>query len=213
MKVNDYITTIMTDNGISCEQYHYSHVWKLIESQGVTIRGFQFKDIASERIAGLFIQDQLETTIGFNQELDEPSKNFAISHELIHYLFHKDEQNQIFFDTTKNMQHSYHQELLEFQANIGASVILIPDSVLCYVLKKGWNSSRIATTFGLSEEMLAVRLIQIMQGNLGFSFQSAKDYTNVIFYAFHSKGRETAAQIATALEYQMKRPKRFIQVR
>ncbi|WP_430602758.1 hypothetical protein IGJ02_000053 [Enterococcus sp. DIV0724b] len=177
VKLNDYISTFMLDNGISCEEYKYSQIWELVQSQGVTIRGFKFNDIASGPIAGLLIQDRLETTIGFNQELDEKSKNFAISHEIIHYLFHMDGKNQLFFDTAKNMKQWHHQELHEFQANIGASMILIPDSVLFYSLEKGWNISQISTTFGLSEEALTSRLILMRQANLWDSFKSAKVYS------------------------------------
>lgn len=208
IKLNNYISTFMSDNGISYEDYNYSHIWKLIQSQGVTIRGFKFKAIASGQIAGLLIQDQFETTIGYNQGLDEKSKNFAISHEIIHYLFHMNNKNQLFFDTTKNLEQWYQDEWQESQANIGASMILIPDSVLFYFLKKGWTISRVATVFGLSEQGLTSRLVLTMQASLGYSFTSAKDHAEV----FNGKGRTSAVQLATELDDQLKQLSHTIKV-
>ncbi|EOH95850.1 hypothetical protein UAY_03276 [Enterococcus moraviensis ATCC BAA-383] len=208
VRVNDYISTIMLDNEISCESYNYSRIWKLMQSQGAVIRGFQFNDIASEQIAGLLIQDPLETTIGFNRELDEKSKNFIISHEITHYLFHMDKQNQLFYDTVRDIRSCEHKQLQEFQANIGASIILVPDRVLFYSLKKGWDLSQISDSFGISEDHLVMRLIQMMQANLGLSFRTAKKHTDL----FCGTGRVTSVQLATKLEYQIERPNYFTEI-
>lgn len=175
IKINNYISTIMSDNKISCEEYSYSHIWDLVKSQGVAIRGFNFEKIASERISGILFQDNLETTITFNQQLDDKDKNFTISHEIIHYLFHKSEQQVIFIDTQKNVRDFYHTDLHEFQANIGASVILIPDQVLIHCLEKGWSVTKLSDHFGISEHQLYERFIQMMQANIGLPFVGIKD--------------------------------------
>lgn len=203
-KINDYISTIMRENKISCEEYRYTHVWEVVKSQGVAIRGFDFEGIASKRISGMLFQDSLETTIVFNQQLNNQNKKFVISHEIVHYLFHKTDENVVFVDSHKDIQSSSHKELREFQANIGASAILIPDRVLVHFLKKGWGLAQLSDHFEISENHLSGRLIQMMQANLGLCLKVAKNHVDCIRYQSDKKGSRNAFLIAVELEYRQK---------
>lgn len=204
-EINNYLSAIMIDNKISHEEYHYFYIWELVKSQGVSIRGFDFKETTSECIFGMLVEDQLEPTIVFNQQLDVNTKNFVISHEIIHYLFHKNEKNVVFIDTKESLKNHGRKTLQEFQANIGASAILMPDEVLIYFLKKGWSLVQLSNSFALSEEDIAIRLIQIMQANFELSFRTAKNHADDIRYHFNEKGKTTAILLATELEYQLKK--------
>ncbi|MGX7245418.1 ImmA/IrrE family metallo-endopeptidase [Enterococcus quebecensis] len=207
IRINDYISTVMVDNGIGCEEYNYSHIWELVKSQGVAIRGFSFEGGVNERISGMLLQDKWETTIAFNQQLDEKNKNFVISHEIIHYLFHDNEKNGVFLDTQKSLQYYEPKLLMEFQANIGASIILIPDTTLICLLKKGWNIVQLSDFFGIPENTLTVRLVQMMQADLGMTFKVAKGHVDDICYEFNNKGKFIVTMLATELENHLKQKK------
>lgn len=210
-KINDYLSATMLAQKINYKNYTYSHIWSLIESKGVAIRGFSFNGIAKQRLSGMIVQDELETTISYNQQMSDKRKNFTISHEIIHYLFHMNEQNTIFMDSERNIQYSYNEILQEFQANIGASAILIPDIVLFRFLKEGWNLNQLSNRFGISESALYIRLIQTMQANFQVPFISAKKNADRIRYKYAGKGRYAAIELGKNLEKQLCKTNRFFE--
>lgn len=197
--INNYISAKMTDKGISYDEYNYSYIWDLVKLQGVVFREFCFEGVASERISGMLVCDYLETTIGVNQKLDEKSKIFTISHEIIHYLFHVNSENAIFTDTPKNFCYSSQEILQEFQANIGAAAVLIPEVIFIHYLKKGWSIQQLSDHFSMPESILYKRLIQTMQVNFDVSFLTAKKYADDICYRFEQKGRKISTEIGTEL--------------
>lgn len=210
-KINDYLSAIMVANEISYDQYDHNYVWDFVKNKGVSVRAFPFDGVAKERISGMIVKDTLETTIGYNQNMTEKRKNFTISHEIIHFLFHMDKDQTIFTDTERSLHYSYNEVLQEFQANIGASAILIPDVVLFRFLKQGWSLSQLSFTFGISESALYVRLIQTMQANFGVSFIAAKINADNIRYRFSGKGQHCAIELGTNLENILYKTNRFIE--
>ncbi|MEI5994037.1 ImmA/IrrE family metallo-endopeptidase [Candidatus Enterococcus mansonii] len=199
-KVNNYLLTLMMEKKINYDEYSDSYIWDLMKSQGVGIRGFYFKEKMNERISGMLIQDQQETTIVFNQRLDETMRHFVVSHEIIHYLFHKNERNNVFLDTQNHLEHFYQKELKEFQANIGASAILVPDNVFIHFLKNGWNLAQLSNRFKISEQHLSIRLVQMMQAFLGLSLMVSEALAEDIQYNFYGKGKMRAKLLAYELE-------------
>lgn len=210
-KINDYISAVMVANTIGYEDYEYSYIWDFVKAKGVSIRGFPFTGVARDRISGMIVKDPLETTIGFNQNMNEKRKNFTISHEITHFLFHLNENNTVFTDTERSLHYSYNEVLHEFQANIGASAILIPDIVLFRFLKQGWNLAQLSSKFGISESALYIRLIQTMQANFGVSFVAAKANADNIRYKFSGKGQHCATELGTNLENKLYKTNRFIE--
>lgn len=210
-KINDYLSAIMVANNIGYEEYKHSYIWDFVKSKGVSMREFPFDGVAKERISGMIVKDSLETTIGYNQNMTEKRKNFTISHEIIHFLFHMNEDQIIFTDTERSLHYSYNEVLQEFQANIGASAILIPDVVLFRFLKQGWSLSKLSFTFGISESALYVRLIQTMQAYFGVSFVAAKMNADNIRYRFSGKGQLCAVELGTNLENILYKTNRFIE--
>ncbi|ALS00198.1 hypothetical protein ATZ33_02035 [Enterococcus silesiacus] len=210
-KINDYISALMVANNIGYENYDCSYLWDFVKSKGVSMRSFPFDGVARDRISGMIVQDSLETTIGYNQNMSEKRKNFTISHEITHYLFHMTEHDTVFTDTDRSLQYSYNEVLHEFQANIGASAILVPDVVFFRFLKEGWNLSQLSNHFGISESALYVRLIHTMQANFGVSYIAAKTNADAIRYKFSGKGQHAAIELGTNLEARLFRTNRFIE--
>lgn len=210
-QINDYISAIMVAKNICYKEYDSSLVWECIKEKGVTIRGFPFEGVAKNRISGMIVQDGAETTIGYNQNMTAKRRNFTISHEMIHFLYHIDEENQIFTDTEENISYSNNEMICEFQANIGASAILIPDVVLFRLLKEGWNLPQLSTHYGISESAIYVRLVQTMQAHFGVSFISAKKNADAIRYKYYGQGKKAAIRLGENLENQLLRTNRFIE--
>jgi Zn-dependent peptidase ImmA (M78 family) len=210
-KINDYISAVMVANNIGYEKYDSSYLWDFIKAKGVSMRGFPFDGVARDRISGMIVKDAYETTIAFNQNMSEKRKNFTISHEIVHYLYHMDEENTIFTDTDYSLHYSYNEVLQEFQANIGASAILVPDVVLFRFLKEGWNLAQLSNHFGISESALYIRLIQTMQATFGVSFVAAKSNADTIRYKFSTKGHRAAVELGTNLEKRLYTTNRFIE--
>ncbi|MFD1900165.1 ImmA/IrrE family metallo-endopeptidase [Enterococcus termitis] len=121
------------------------------------------------------------------------------------------ENKTIFTDTEQSLHYSYNEELHEFQANIGASAILVPDIVLFRFLKKGWNLAQLSHHFGISESALYIRLIHTMQANFGVSFVAAKMNADTIRYKFSGKGQRAAVELGTNLEARLFKTNRFIE--
>lgn len=159
----------------------------------------------------MIVKDHLETTIVYNQRMNENRTNFTISHEIIHYLFHLDEKNTVFMDNQQSSHHSYSELLHEFQANIGASAILVPNIVLFRYLKEGYNLNQISAKFGISISTLYVRLIQTMQANFNASFIAAKKNADTIRYNYLKKGESIAIELGKNLEQRLYETNHFIE--
>lgn len=210
-KIDNYLSAVMIANDLNYTNYNYAHIWSIIKAKGVAIRGFSFDGLAKHRISGMIVKDHLETTIGFNQHMNENRINFTISHEIIHYLFHLNEIDTVFMDNQHSSHHSYSELLHEFQANIGASAILIPNIVLFRSLKDGYNLNQISIQFGISVSALYIRLIQTMQANFNASFIAAKKNADAIRYNYPKKGVSIAIELGKNLEERLYETNHFIE--
>lgn len=96
----------------------------------VALRAFPFSGKARSRISGMIVKYEHETTISYNSHMSSKRINFTVSHELIHFLYHLTDENNLFTDTKDSLKYTDTDLLPEFQANIGASAILLPDPVM-----------------------------------------------------------------------------------
>lgn len=210
-KIDNYLSAVMVANNFDYTSYNYTHIWSIIKAKGVSIRGFSFDGLAKHRISGMIVKDKLETTIVYNQHMNENRKNFTISHEIVHYLFHLNDLTTVFMDNQKSSHYSYSELLHEFQANIGASAILIPNIVLFRHLKEGYNLNQISMKFGISVSALYIRLIQTMQANFDASFITAKKNADAIRYHYLNKGEGIAVELGKNLEKRLYETNHFIE--
>jgi Zn-dependent peptidase ImmA (M78 family) len=179
-KINEYISAYMLGVDMNLKEYNFNYMWEEIISKGISVRPFPFERAARRSISGMIVKDDYEVTLAFNANMPAKRKNFTISHELTHFLYHLNNSNRIFTDTKETLNYSFADLLPEFQANIGASAILLPDAVFIRELKDGTNPAFISKTYGISENAIYIKLVQLMQANFEASFGAASTTANRI---------------------------------
>lgn len=196
-KINELISAHMLGMNLNVKDYDYNFMWEEIISKGVHVRAFPFEKCARRAISGMIVKDQHEVTLAYNSNMSLKRRNFTISHELIHFLYHLNDENRLFTDTKESLSYSLIDLLPEFQANVGASVLLIPEPVLINELKNGCSPYHVSNKYGISEAALYMRLVQLMQGNFDASYTAAKKTAGNIMNG-HSK--KTAIELGKNLE-------------
>lgn len=135
--INEFISANMLAMDLTVNSYNYNYLWEEVAAKGINIRSFPFERSARRSISGMIVRDSYETTLAYNANMSIKRKNFTISHEFTHFLYHLNDENNMFTDTKETLAYSLADILPEFQANIGASSILLPEPVLVNELKKG----------------------------------------------------------------------------
>ncbi|WP_375179864.1 ImmA/IrrE family metallo-endopeptidase [Enterococcus rotai] len=179
-KINEFISANMLGMNLNVNSYKYNYIWEEIAKRKVNIRSFPFEKSARRSISGMIVRDSYETTLAYNANMSTKRKNFTISHELIHYLYHLNDENNMFTDTKETLAYSLADLLPEFQANIGASSILLPEPVLINELKKGTSPYFISEKYGISEQAIYMRLLQQMQASFEASYHAASNTASKI---------------------------------
>ncbi|MEG0619138.1 MAG: ImmA/IrrE family metallo-endopeptidase [Bacilli bacterium] len=192
-RINEYISAQMLGLDLNVCNYDHNFIWEEVISKGINVRPFPFEKTARRAISGMIIKDKYETTLAYNSNMNEKRKNFTISHELIHSLFHMNDDNHLFTDTKESLTYSY----VEFQANIGASIMLLPEPVLINELKHGNAPYNISNRYGISEAALYMRLVQLMQGNFEASYIAASKIASKIM---KGNSKSSAKTLSTNLE-------------
>lgn len=196
-EINKYISAHMLGMDLTVNTYDYNYIWEEIISKGIQVRAFPFEKTARRAISGMIVKDKHEITLAYNSNMSGKRKNFTISHELIHSLYHLNDENKVFTDTKESLTYSLADMLPEFQANIGASAILIPEPVLINELKSGVSPYNISNKYKISEAALYMRLVQSMQGNFEASYMAASKTANKIM---SGNSKRTAITLASNLE-------------
>lgn len=196
--INEFISAHMLCLGMSVNNYEHRYIWdEILTSKSIKIRPFPFEKTARRSISGMIIKDDYETTLAYNSNMGEKRKNFTISHELIHAMYHLDSENKVFTDTKDTLSYSLADILPEFQANIGASSILLPEPVLINELKKGTPHYFISNRYGISEQAIFMRLLQQMQASFEASYVAAYDTANKIM---NGNSKNLAIELGRNLE-------------
>ncbi len=112
-------------------------------------------------------------------------------------MYHLDSENKVFTDTKDTLSYSLADILPEFQANIGASSILLPEPVLINELKKGTPPYFISNRYGISEQAIFMRLLQQMQASFEASYVAAYDTANKIM---NGNSKNLAIELGRNLE-------------
>ncbi|MCD1023508.1 ImmA/IrrE family metallo-endopeptidase [Enterococcus sp. SMC-9] len=179
-KINDYISALMFGMDMNARSYDYREIWDYIMSDQIVLRKYPFNGKARQNISGMIVKDDLEVTLAVNNNMAIKRQNFTISHELIHYLYHLNEDTPVFTDDKVSLAYSSADLLPEFQANIGASVILLPDPVLISELKQQKSIAHVSAEYGISEAAIFTRLVQTMQARFNASYITAYKLANKI---------------------------------
>lgn len=196
-KINEFISANMLGLDLTVKDYNYNYLWEEITKNKVSLRAYSFEKSARQAISGMIVKDEYEITLAYNSNMSEKRRNFTISHELIHFLYHLDDENSVFTDTKESLAYTYADMLPEFQANIGASAILLPEPVLINELKEGTAPYYISRKYGISEQAIYMRLVQQMQASFEASYLAASKTASKIMNGY-SKG--TAIELGKNLE-------------
>lgn len=114
---------------------------------------------SARKIEGLTFIDKLGVSLSFERENPEVRQNFTKCHELGHVLLkHK---GQLFTELRENQDN-----VIEREANVFASVILMPDIVLlskiCY---QRLSFEEVHKSLKVSSQALEIRLIELFQNS------------------------------------------------
>lgn len=116
------------------------------------------KQFRVESFCGLLFIDDLGSTVLVNENHIQTRQLFTIAHELGHYYLHRELQSQFFEKGLKESVYSYSELVMERQANLFASELLVPVEILEKMLMKRYSFYRIAKTIGVSKEALKWRI-------------------------------------------------------
>jgi len=142
-------------------------VIKIAERLGVSVIAQPLEDA----ISGMLVVRNEHAAIGVNEDHHAHRQRFTIAHELGHYLLHRDTA-KLFVDSTLTFYRDsssadgvYQQEI---EANAFAAALLMPAAVLekaldgheidLYDERTVW---KLATTFGVSQQALTIRLVKL----------------------------------------------------
>jgi Zn-dependent peptidase ImmA (M78 family) len=121
------------------------------------------KPFQVESFCGLLFIDNLGATVVVNENHVPSRQLFTIAHELGHFYLHQNLQSQFIEKGLKENVYSYAELIMERQANLFASELLIPVEVLGKMLEKRYSFYRIAKLIGVSKEALKWRIHRYLQ--------------------------------------------------
>jgi len=147
-------------------------VKRIAQSLGLEIQKQAFGD----EVSGILIREGAKAIVGVNLSHHIHRQRFSIAHELGHFLLH--EGDRIFIDRSYNVNlrsptSSLGTDLEEIEANIFASVLLIPEQFLAKDLEKEdidiadpreiGKIQRLAHRYRVSPQAMSLRLLNRIQ--------------------------------------------------
>jgi Zn-dependent peptidase ImmA (M78 family) len=141
----------------------------ILKQQNIELHKKKFQ---VESFCGLLFIDELGTTVLVNENHIPSRQLFTIAHELGHYFLHRNLQSQFLEQGLRENIYSYSELIMERQANLFASELLIPVEVLGKMLEKRFSFYRIAKLIGVSKEALKWRIHRYLQEvyNIDYKF-------------------------------------------
>jgi len=129
-----------------------------------------FQDLDDD-ISGLLVIKDNRPTIGINDAHHPNRQRFTLAHELGHYVLHK-KFDDLFIDSKliyyRDKSSSDGVQQREAEANSFAAEVLMPTALIRKYLKEKepdlsdeFATQRMASTFGVSEQALTIRLTRL----------------------------------------------------
>ncbi|MDF2790133.1 MAG: ImmA/IrrE family metallo-endopeptidase [Neobacillus sp.] len=134
-------------------------------------------NITSDSVSGKLDIDLFGISILINKNMIAPRRYFTLAHELGHFYLHRDKKSQspqTFRDTRKSIIEANIEMLnntidpFEQEANLFASEMLIPKSVLYSFLAQKYNFFRISKILNVSHECLKWRIVRQLKEKYNF---------------------------------------------
>lgn len=127
----------------------------LLDHNDIFLMTLNFK---LQKFSGRLEIDELGTTIAVNANHSQNRQTFTIAHELGHFYLHSHKRKNFTETKLSENLYSFGEVLMEREANLFASEILIPEEVLEKMLSKKYNYFRISNIVGVSVEALKWRI-------------------------------------------------------
>lgn len=183
VKITNLINSFILKNEIECLDYKWSYFFnKIVEDHDIDVFPHPFTQTSQGGVSGMLVKDCLGITLTYNPLDFIFRQNFSKCHELSHFIFHlkNHNENMIF----KDMSTSYDDASadIELEANIAASIILLPDIVLVKLMKTSISFIKMAEKLEMSQAALYVRMVQFLEFNLSTTNVAARRVINSFRY-------------------------------
>lgn len=182
-KITNLVNSFILKNEINCLEYKWSNFFnEIVEKHDIDVFPHTFSRTSQGGVSGMLVKDRLGVTLTYNP-LDLPFRqNFSKCHELSHFIFHVNyyNENMIFKDMSTSYDDASSE--IEFEANVSASIILLPDIVLIKLMKTSISFIKMAEKLEMSQAALYVRMVQFLKFNLSTSNVSARRVVNSFRY-------------------------------
>ena len=132
-------------------------------------------------VIGAFVESDNFYKVYYDDREYTARQNFTKVHEIGHYILHKGHGQSLFRDGS-NSVFGNTVDPIEIEANIAASMILLPDICLIYALQDGWNFEQRCSIYGISQSALFVRLQHVSEVYFHNNPQKALSGAKIIRY-------------------------------
>lgn len=191
-KANHYIYNRIMNSQVPLNEYNSKFLESWSKNDGLFFFPFEYTGIAKEKVAGHITYSPNGIAICYNESNPIKRQRFTIMHELSHYLFHLDvlkrENELVEYLSPNSLYYSETGSQLEFQANISASIFLIPDIVLIDKIAHD-SFKRICSDYQISAAALYVRLVQMIEFNFNVSEERSRQAVNNYRYSETANNR------------------------
>lgn len=160
IKIHEIVYKIMLEKEISLFDYKWSYIVDYIRMEkNIKITPYLFEEVTNELVSGMIVKTPKRIGIYYNSRLPKGRQWFTVCHEIIHALLHLDKSapfQQLF--ETNDMPVSEEDRFVEDEANLGSSIIMAPDVVICHHMKSNVSFPKMAEILEMTEPALFVRL-------------------------------------------------------
>lgn len=184
-KIHEIVYKIMLKKDISLNNYKWNYIVDSIKSErNIKITPYVFEEVTNELVSGMIVKTPKRIGIYYNSRLPQGRQWFTVCHEIIHALLHLDQSapfQQLF--ETNDMPVSEEDKFVEDEANLGSSIIMAPDVIICHYMKSNISFPKMAELLEMTEPALFVRLKTFLVLNCSLSEDMARHTVSSFRYS------------------------------
>ena len=184
-KIHEIVYKIMLKKDISLNDYKWNYIVDSIKSErNIKITPYVFEEVTNELVSGMIVKTPKRIGIYYNSRLPQGRQWFTVCHEIIHALLHLDQSapfQQLF--ETNDMPVSEEDKFVEDEANLGSSIIMAPDVIICHYMKSNISFPKMAELLEMTEPALFVRLKTFLVLNCSLSEDMARHTVSSFRYS------------------------------
>lgn len=135
-------------------------IFKCVHKLGGEIKNTLLSQLEENVAGAILVHGQNNFDVFIAHDTDFDTDQFTVAHEIGHYLLHS-KQGQIKIEAAKTISKT--DDSAEHEANWFALAFLTPISKIKHFQSKGYDSAKIAELFGISENLMNIRLKRIAE--------------------------------------------------